>query len=213
MAVEIELKLTLPVRSAPRLRQFAPLSRLPSERRWMENLYLDTPGRTLWKEKMAVRRRIKTAAGMTWLLTVKTQGVTSDGVSRRDEWEFPMQPDRLDFSGVDDMALSGRLAGLSSELKPVFRVNFARQSWNLPGGEIGLDGSHVELALDFGHIRTESGEARREAFCEIELELLRGDEAALAIWGKRLRHMLPELRPQAVSKAERGYRLLACQYS
>ncbi|MCL2076632.1 MAG: CYTH domain-containing protein [Betaproteobacteria bacterium] len=207
MALEIESKMALPVRSAPRLRQLMSALGVSSERQWVVNLYLDTPDMALRKEKAAIRQRqINTATGTMRLLTVKTEGVTINGASWRDEWEFPMQADRLDFSGVDDIALRERLSRLSPELRPVFSVDFVRQSWNLPGGEVALDGSNVELALDFGYIRAES--RKRKSFCEIELELLQGDEAALALWGERLRLVLPELRPQAISKAKRGYVLL-----
>ena len=175
----------------------------------MVNVYLDTPDLALLKEKIAVRQRqIITAANKISLLTVKTQGVTVNGVSRRDEWEFPMRAERLDFSGVDDVALRDMLARFSPDLQPVFRVDFARQSWNLPGSEIARNGSNVELALDFGYIRSEFAKARRKAFCEVELELLEGDEAALAIWGERFRLALPELRLQTISKAARGYAIL-----
>jgi inorganic triphosphatase YgiF len=214
MAFEIELKLTLPVRSAPRLRQFVSLLGLPSRRQWMVNVYLDTQDLLLLQEKVAVRQRqIATAAEKICLLTVKTEGVTLNGVSRRAEWEFPMQPDLLNFSGVDDIVLRNRLASFSPELKPVFRVDFVRQIWNLPGNEIRMDGSNVELALDFGYIRAESGKHKRKAFCEVELELMEGDEAALARWGEWLCMALPELHRQTISKAGRGYALLIKQCS
>jgi len=208
MAVEIELKLSLPLRSAPRLRRFVSSLGLSSRRQWLVNIYLDTPDLILMQEKMALRRRqIARAGEKIWLLTVKTEGVTVDGLSRRAEWEFPMPPELLDFSGVNDLVLSDRLTQLSPELKPVFRVDFVRQSWNLPGSAIGLDKSNVELALDIGYISAEKN-VRRKAFCELELELMEGDEKALAIWGERICQELPELQRQAMSKAARGYALL-----
>jgi len=204
MTVEIEAKLMLPVRLAPRLRQFAPLRDLPFRRQWMQNLYLDTPDLALWKERIGVRRRqITTDAGKQWLLTVKNQGVTENGVSRRSEWEFPMPPAQLDFSGVEDTALRAWLSELAPQLQPVFCVSFVRQCWEL--SEDRLEENRVELALDFGYIR--AGGAR-EALCEVELELLQGDDVVIAWWRDLLCFDLPELRPQPMSKAGRGYALL-----
>lgn len=211
MALEIELKLTLPVRAIPQLRQYAPLREIPSRRQWVGNSYLDTPDRALWKERIGVRRRqIKRGADTNepWLLTVKSQGIVTDGISRRSEWEFPMPPDRLDFSGVEDATMREWLTRLAPQLRPVFCVNFVRQSWHLSGREVGVDESQAELALDFGYIRAGVEKTGREAFCEVELELLEGDEALLARWGERLCLELPELRHQAMSKAGRGYALL-----
>ncbi|MEY2632915.1 MAG: hypothetical protein RIR00_1569, partial [Pseudomonadota bacterium] len=83
-------------------------------------------------------------------------------------------------------------------LQPVFTTDFQRRTWVLE-----QDGSRVELALDQGRI--EAG-GQQQPICELELELLAGDEAILLQLSARLQADLP-LTPTRSSKAERGYTL------
>jgi adenylate cyclase len=197
MPQEIEIKLAIPVRAAPRLRQLPLLADSTAQKQCLRNFYLDTPEQTLRQQRVAVRRRQK---DKRWLLTIKTEGETRAELSRRQEWEYPMPPDVLDFAAVDAPDLRRQLQTLAPRLQPVFRTDFVRQSWRLPYGA-----SRVELALDFGHIIARQ---RREAIRELELELLDGMETDLIALAAALTVALPELTPRAPSKAARGYALL-----
>ncbi|MDR1889095.1 MAG: CYTH domain-containing protein [Zoogloeaceae bacterium] len=198
MAQEIEIKLTLPVRLAPRLRQLPLLAGMASRKRCLRNIYLDTPEQTLRQRRMALRRR---QAGDFWLLTIKTEGEeTRAGFSRRQEWEYPMPPDELAFAAVDDDTLRQQLQQLAPRLQPAFRTDFIRQCWQLQYGD-----SHIELALDLGRI---CARRHREMIREVELELLDGAEADLHALADTLQNILPGLAPHAPSKAARGYALL-----
>jgi len=66
------------------------------------------------------------------------------------------------------------------------------------------DGTLIELAYDCGKIIAEQGESD---ICEIELELVKGDEAQLFILAKDIA-ALPSVRLGNASKAQRGYMLI-----
>ncbi|MDR0528498.1 MAG: CYTH domain-containing protein [Zoogloeaceae bacterium] len=198
MACEIEIKMSLPVRRAPCLRRLPWIAALPCRRRWLRNLYLDTPDFRLMAEGVAARLRQTEDARV---LTVKrgTEAEGQSAVSRRQEWEALMASERLDFSCVEDAALRGFLEEQESRLKPVFSMDFARQSWYLE-----TESGRVELALDLGFLRAG---LKKRALHEIELELVEGEESALFFFARRLWKALPDLRPEKMSKAARGYML------
>ncbi len=196
MAQEIELKLALPVRQAPCLRQHPLLAGSQPVKRCIRNIYLDTPDQQLRQHRIALRRR---QLGPTWLLTVKTSGNAEAGLSRRQEWEYPQSPDRLDFTPIDSAPLRTLLETLAPQLQLAFRTDFVRTAW-----AIRHDGAHIELALDQGYIRTRN---RRAPIHEVELELLDGPESGLASLATRLQQTLP-LAPLTPSKAARGFALL-----
>lgn len=198
MAEEVEIKLSLPesARRAflrhPLLRQ---AERLPTRR--LLNVYFDTPDLTLHRHGIALRTRRQ---GRRWLQTVKCAGTAAGGLAIRPEWEQPYLG-RFDFAAIDApgvRALLGR-HGLRAHLEPVFETTFSRRCWRLRPAR----GVSVLLMLDRGTIT--AGEAQ-EAVCEIELELERGSVDALFDLALGLAAALP-LRPDILSKAERGYRL------
>ncbi len=196
MAIETELKLSLPARAASRLRRHPLLAAVKPARQRLANCYYDTPDLALLKSRIAVRHR-RTAWG--WLLTVKSAEPAAGGLARRSEWEAPSLPEIFDFSHVDDKRLRKRLESLKAELQPAFTTDFLRTTWLLEPAP----GVSIELALDHGEVR--HGE-RREPISEIELELLSGPQSALFDLAQALQEEIP-LRPEAASKAERGYRL------
>ncbi|GHT96778.1 CYTH domain-containing protein [Betaproteobacteria bacterium] len=197
MAEEIEIKLALPVRLAPGLRQLPLLAGAASQKHCLRNLYLDTPEQDLRGQRMALRRR---QMDDLWLMTIKTEGEVRAGYSRRQEWEYPMPPDELTFDAIDDDTLRQQLQRLAPRLTLAFRTDFVRQCWHLHYGK-----SQIELALDLGRICTRK---HREPIREVELELKSGTESDLHTLADTLLHTLPGLTPHAPSKAARGYALL-----
>ena len=198
MAEEIELKLAL-TDSASRALLRHPLlasaEKLPTRR--LRNIYLDTPGLDLHARGMAVRLRRQ---GQQWLQTVKCAGTNSEGLSKRPEWEYAYRG-TLDFSPIDDPAVREWLARpeISERLEPVFETNFTRRLWRLRNAR----SESVLLMLDRGTI---SAGGRTEPILEIELELERGDAGTLSEIANALKPRVA-LRPESLSKAERGYRL------
>jgi len=196
MSIETELKLSIAPAAVARLRRHPLLASVQPERQRLANCYYDTADLDLLAARIALRHR-RTARG--WLLTVKSAEPAAGGLARRSEWEAASQPGVFDFSHVDDKRLRRRLGAWRPALQPAFTTDFQRTTWLLTPAP----GVRIELALDRGAIR--HGD-REEPLSEIELELLDGPVSALFDLALALQADLP-LRPEAASKAERGYRL------
>ncbi len=198
MKEEVEIKLSLPA-AAHRAFLRHPLL-LQAEKlaaRKLVNVYYDTPDLTLHRKGIALRTRRQ---GRGWLQTVKCAGTTSGGLAVRPEWEQPYTG-RFDFAGIDDPPLRGLLERqrIRSHIEPAFETVFTRQAWRLRPAP----GSAILLMLDRGWIKASD---KREALSEIEIELEQGEVDALFDLALALAADLP-LRPEILSKAERGYRL------
>lgn len=198
MAIETEIKLSLSSRAASGFSEHPLLAGIEPKRQWLINTYYDTPDKRLRQQRIVLRHRRR---GSEWLLTVKTAATVSGGLAQRSEWEVPSRPGLFDFSQVGDPAVRGQLEAVRDDLVPIFNTRFRRCSWllALPGG------GQAELALDRGRI--EAG-GRRERICEVELELRYGELHELFDLALALQDSVP-LHPEAGSKSERAYRLLA----
>ena len=201
MAQETELKLTLNEQDLPRLLAHPLLANTAAPQRLL-NTYFDTPTLALQTRRMAVRERL---AGEQWLLTVKTAGSSTGGLSRRQEWESPTTPGALDFAAlVDDAALAADLMALRPALQPLFATDFERLRWVVEHA-----GARIEVALDQGRIHV-PGTPLTEPLLELELELLDGPETALPALAAVLRqtpHGPVALTSSDMSKAQRGMAL------
>ncbi|WP_300337353.1 CYTH and CHAD domain-containing protein [Accumulibacter sp.] len=196
MALETEIKLSIPAGAARRLATHPLLASSKPLRAKLVNTYYDTPDRKLQAKRIAVRYRLK---GEDWLLTVKSDAPAPGGLAQRNEWEVPGQPGEFDFSHVDSPKLRRFLEAATPELVPVFSTDFTRAAWILTPQE----GTRIEVALDRGKIEAAG---RQEVICEVELELLEGSVPDLFAVALALQNDLP-LHPESASKAERGYRL------
>jgi triphosphatase len=201
--METELKLSLSAPELPRLLAHPLLAQRGDTQRLL-NTYFDTPELALQLRRMAVRERL---AGEQWLLTVKTAGQSTGGLSRRQEWEGQTTPGALQFDTlVDDAALAQDLMALRPNLRALFCTDFERQRWVIEHA-----GAQIEVALDQGHIHV-PGTGLTEPLLELELELLSGPEAALLTLADLLRQtpLGPVvLVPSDASKAQRGMALWA----
>ncbi|WP_313950625.1 CHAD domain-containing protein [Accumulibacter sp.] len=198
MALETEIKLSLPASATRRLPAHPLLADSKPLRQKLVNTYYDTPDRQLQKKRIAVRHRHK---GSLCLLTVKSEAPAPGGLAQRNEWEVASQAGEFDFSHVDNPKLRRFLEAAAPQLVPVFTTDFTRACWILTPQE----GTRIEVALDRGTI---TADGRQETICEVELELLEGSVADLFAIALALQHDLP-LHPESPSKAERGYRLAA----
>lgn len=207
MSQETELKLCVHPLDLPRLLAHPLLSAAAPHTGRLHNTYFDTAGLALMRRRMAVRERL---TGTQTLLTVKTAGQSSGGLSRRGEWEAPTTPGALDFAAlVDDAAMRRELVALAPQLVPVFQTDFVRRRWLLEQG-----GAQVEVALDEGLITSAARpEAPADPILELELELKSGAVGALFELALALVEGPPDgagglrLHPADRSKAERGYAL------
>ena len=198
MATETEIKLSLPAHAASQVAKQALLAGVEPQRQLLINTYYDTPDLRLRRERIVVRYRQK---GSQWLLTVKTAPQLTAGLAQRSEWEVPARPGAFDFSHVDSGSLRDLLESLRDELQPLFTTHFRRHIWLLEPRY----GVRIELALDRGWI---DARGQRQTIREVELELLSGELGDLFALAGQLQASLP-LHPEASSKSERAYRLLA----
>ena len=169
----------------------------PVEER-LVSTYYDTADRALAARGIVLRVR---QGPRGTVQTVKRGGPKGAGLAARDEWETPLAgPEPLwppPIPGETGDALA-RIAGKAS-LAPLFVTDFTRRRCRLAAP----DGGEVEVAADSGEIR--AGD-RRWPVAEVELELKRGDAAALFDLALDLCRELP-LTLQMVSKGERGLML------
>lgn len=194
--METELKLRLPPAGLAALRTDPLLAGAPSSRKQLDNIYFDTPERTLAKARVGLRLR---RDGERWLQTVKGGGGSQAGLHQREEIEFAVAGPALEWGPLQGSPFEALLASVRPELAPVFRTRFDRHIRLLQGAT----GSTIELAIDQGEIL--AGE-HSEPLCEVELELQAGavdDLFSLAL-------LLVDRHPLVLdnrSKAERGMRL------
>lgn len=195
---ETEIKLSLDPRDAGRLRRSPALASVRPTRRRLRSIFLDTAGAEL--EAAGYALRLRRAAGR-WMQAVKAGASGPGGLHRREEWEFPRPGPEVDLSlfAATPFARLPGVETLHERLLAVFTVEVEREAWVVEPAP----GSRLEVVLDRGEIV--SGE-RREAVCEVEVELLEGPVAAAFALAEALLDGA-RLRPCAVSKAERGYRL------
>ncbi len=200
MAQEIELKLSIPAAFSAALRNHPILKACsvaaPIERR-LDNTYFDTPDQALNRHAVALRIRHQ---GTRRIQTLKTRGNSQGGLHQRHEWEWDLNSDALDRALIPPGALPDSVD--TQALRPTFRTDFTRTEWQLDYPFAGQR-AHIELVLDQGWAI--SG-VRKDAICEVELELKTGDPHALFDLALQLAQAVP-LRICRISKAERGHRL------
>jgi len=199
--METELKLLLAPEDLRRLRRDPRIRALQQGRavtRRVHSVYYDTPELSLLRAGLALRLR---QDGRRWLQTLKTEGQGAAGLHLREEWEWPLPGESLDFGllATTPEAKVFRSPRLRAKLRPIFTTEFTRTSVRLAFA----DGSLAELCLDSGEIR--SGR-RASAISEAEVELLAGSTARLFELALELAERVP-LRLGQASKAERGYAL------
>lgn len=203
MAEEIELKLALAVGDQRRFLRI-PLLRTALEKHdeLLDNSYFDTPELDLRRRGVALRLRRQ---GRRRLQTVKlaARAAAMDGLTIRPEWEIPYRG-HFDFSGIemDEVRQWLQQPALLARIGPLFRTRFRRITWRLalPAG------GSVLIALDRG---TVFAGGREDPISEVELELSGSrDIGALHAFAAQLGERVP-LIPEALSKAQRGYNLLA----
>jgi triphosphatase len=203
VAIETELKLAIAPEHVARLARSAVLRDAshtrPATRR-THSVYFDTPDHALRLAGMALRLR---RDGRRWIQTLKTAGRVEAGLHARDEFEVVRARAQLDFATLADTPLGPALddARFRAALAPVFETDFRRSARLVT---LSPD-SIAELVLDRGEVI--AGD-RREPICEVEIELRSGSAADLFAFAARLVQDVP-LRLASVSKAARGYALLA----
>lgn len=199
---EVELKLSLSADAMRRIESSPVLeghATGPAVTRRLRSTYFDTAGFDLAGRRGSLRvRRI----GRDRIQTLKTASDGRHAVSRRGEWENRIAGDEPDLAAFGRAALEAAGLSVGAVLLPVFVTVVTRRflpvRWPLADGV-----ADIEVAFDRGRI--EAG-GRREAICEMELELRQGPPGALLDFAAALRALVP-LRISRLEKSVRGYRL------
>ncbi len=207
--MEIEFKFCIPperlaaVQAAVRRGRWTPVR--------MEARYFDTPDAALSSRGIALRLRRE---GTQWVQTVKALG---QGPLDREEHNVVLgdtQPSlvprpELHAGSVAGARLVAALQVAQGPLAETYGTEMDRVT-----RDIAFKGGVVELALDTGRVVAHRGtpQQKEARICELELELTTGPVAGLAALATRwaTRH---GLYLSTVSKAERGERLLAAQWT
>ncbi len=171
---------------------------ISSKKQLLHNVYFDTANRLLRKMDMGLR--VRSCEGRS-VQTIKTAGRVIGGLYQRPEYNEPIEGLRPALARFNSQIWPKDcdLQALEAELVPIFSTDFERQTWllEMPGDTL------IEVAYDRGVIETNQGHVD---ICEIELELVKGDEEQLFILGNDIA-ALPSVRLGNVSKAQRGYML------
>ncbi|SFP72244.1 Inorganic triphosphatase YgiF, contains CYTH and CHAD domains [Geopseudomonas sagittaria] len=203
MVKETEIKLRASRATLAALREH-PLLKKRNKSGWQQselfNQYFDTPERDLAQARVALRLR---RDGEQYIQTLKGRGQSVAGLSERNEWDWPLDKNKLDLKKLTAECWPAELAELDKKtLKPIFTTDFLRDKAEIAWGR-GKAKVVIEAALDLGKV---TAGKQSEEICELELELREGDPAALLELAIELAATLP-LMPCDISKAERGYRL------
>lgn len=193
VAQEVELKLVLDAAAAD---AFAGSGLVdgPASIRQMHAVYFDTPDLALSKGGVSLRIR---QSGDTRTQTIKVADATAAGLFARSEWEMEVA-DMMPV--IDDRTPIPTLLGEEAgTVAPTFSVAVERSTWMVDSGE-----ALIELVLDRGYVV--AGD-RQSPVCELELELKRGEPAALFVLARTIAAQFP-VRLGVVTKSERGYDLL-----
>lgn len=204
MEHEVEIKLSIDQESIDKLLSCAFFSQIAIAPMTKEltNIYFDTNDWQLRAQKIALRIR---RSDEQYIQTLKTSGTSEQGLSNRLEWEWDLSDDQLDFTllPVDvwpDIA--------AEDLVGQFTTTFTRQLWYVEHRTIDGAQAMIEIALDQGYISAQGCE-QTLLISELELELKSGDAPALVEVANILQQQCAALTPSDVSKAARGFELLA----
>jgi len=201
MAIETELKLSIPATEIERFTLHPLLNQLASTHSKSQHLigtYYDTPGLELKKAKFGLRIRRE---GERWIQTVKTAGSGVGGLHQRHEWEVEVADNQLEFASLPKILQEGILADntLRERIAPAFTSDFQRITWELHTDNQSI----VEVCLDQGKVY--QGD-KSTPICEVELELKRGEPNTLFQLALELQKDFSLVLENA-SKAQRGYEL------
>lgn len=199
MSFETELKLSLPENAISQLKTHSFWKKFTVEGPGtfhLGNIYYDTADMALNQARVALRIREKNGE---YFQTLKTKGESINGLTRRGEWEWRIPEDQLDFSRLTEVWPESLQGVAPDQMQPLFATDFDRTTWL-----VEYNGARVEAALDQGLVK--SGNAY-SPICELELELIEGDESVLQQIADELGQTI-QLTPSDQSKAEKGFELL-----
>tara|TARA_R110001583_G_scaffold69129_6_gene196218 strand:+ start:5007 stop:6518 length:1512 start_codon:yes stop_codon:yes gene_type:complete len=199
MEIEIELKFIFNEKYADELQQtLNEFHCISSKNQFLHNVYFDTAERQLRQFDMGLRVRTIDEKSVQ---TIKTAGKVIGGLHQRPEYNEVIEGSRPELARFNSKIwpTDCDIQQLEHSLIPIFSTDFDRKTWLI---EIAGD-TLIEVAYDVGFVETNQG---RIALCEVELELIKGDEKQLFTLGMKIAQ-ISDVRLGNVSKAQRGYML------
>ena len=158
----------------------------------METTYYDTPDAALGKLHWTLRRRFENGVSVC---TLKTPA----GGQGRNEFELEWDDIHTAIPRLLELGAPQELETLTAGgIQEVCAARFQRLA-----GQVDLDGTRVELALDKGVLL---GGGKTLPFVEVEVELKSGSETAAVAYAKALAEKF-SLRPESKSKYKRALML------
>ncbi|HWM31268.1 MAG TPA: CHAD domain-containing protein [Methyloceanibacter sp.] len=193
---EVELKLEFDPADAGRIEAHPALAASPPEKQALISIYYDTGDGALRRAGVYLRVRDN---GTRYVQTIKAAKSDAELLERY-EWEREVPGREPDLDAAEGTALAPLLTPeVRESLRPLFVSRIRRTIHRLEQG-----GAEIEMAIDEGEIVSST---RQCAVSEVELELKRGEPAALFRLARILAETLP-LRLAVKTKAERGFELL-----
>ncbi|MGJ8694312.1 MAG: inorganic triphosphatase [Thalassotalea sp.] len=161
----------------------------------LSNRYFDTQKLAFRQHDFGLRVRAKNEQREQ---TIKTAGQVIGGLHKRPEYNIDIQDNfpNLALFPKEIWPAGIHLPSWQNDLVVLFSTDFERHTWT-----IQFQTSEIELAFDLGNI---CSSGRTTDICEIELELLTGNESDLFDLAALLMSTLL-MRPGTQSKAARGY--------
>lgn len=200
-SLKIKLKLAGTADALEALWKTAIASRTTTTDRRLITTYFDTSDLRLRRRGFFLRM---CQDGTDFVQTVSFAAGVPGSVMRRREWTAPVDGPVPDLRKVEDPDVLETIGlVIAGELKQVFTTDMARRTARYRVNGKPGQGALIEAALDTGEIRCDD---RKEAICELELELLEGSAVALQKEASRFLQETP-LQFQPLSKAERGFAL------
>ena len=196
---EVELKLQVPARARAAV-DAAVAGRTPARRTRLQAAYADTPDGLLARHRLALRVRRE---GRDWVQTLK--GAGDDTLTRFEHNVRVLAPPAGQLPRIDPALHRGTAVGDQllallghdghASLQTRYRTDVLRRTRLLRS-----NGAQIELAFDSGAIEADDASW---PLCELELELIGGEAAALIELARRWMHR-HGLWIDTRSKAERG---------
>lgn len=145
----------------------------------LENSYLDTSDHKILKRNASVRQRRVKGSEDYFEETVKFRGGASGGLHRRFEWNVRHEGK---FS-IEDFKSLAKENGDPVELLDIVFEGVENEdlhvlcfnSFQRTVYELSYKGSRIEACFDSGLIKNSDG-SKTDEICELELELIKGDE-------------------------------------
>lgn len=178
--------------------------------KYMPRMYYDTNALDLHARNISLRVQYK--SGVSGVLGFYEQTTKFElpplsggrkGLLFRRECKDRLEGHLPDIDAISDPAAQKETAFLKGKkLVHIFTAAIERRFFEIPFGK-GKEKGVLEVAFDTGHIFL-PGDERALPFCEIEVELKKGDVGLIAGLFDEIAAIAPSARVQPQSKAEQG---------